>query len=70
MGPFEIAAIAIIGGCAIEIYRTYVKRQNAKQSKTDPALREEVEALKERVATLEALVTDKSYQLREEFKRL
>lgn len=70
MGPFEIAAIAIIGGCAIELYRIYTKRQNSKRSKPDPALREEIDALKERVATLEALVTDKSYQLREEFKKL
>lgn len=72
MGPFEIAAIAIVAGCILEGYRIYVKRQTQKGKTGDShsELREEINALKERVATLESLVTDKSYQLREEFKRL
>lgn len=72
MGPFEIAAIAIVAGCVLEGFRIYTKRQ-AQKGKTGDSqaeLREELNALKERVATLESLVTDKSYQLREEFKRL
>lgn len=70
MGPFEIAAIAIVGGCAIEFFRIYTKRQNEKSAKANPAMKEEIDALKARVAALETLVTDKSYQLREEFKKL
>ena len=72
MGPFEIAAIAIVAGCVLEGYRIYTKRnaRHGKESQTQAELREEVAALKKRVETLESLVTDKSYQLREEFKRL
>lgn len=72
MGPFEIAVVAIVAGCLLEGYRIYTKRnsQQGKESQGQVELREEVAALRKRVETLESLVTDKSYQLREEFKRL
>lgn len=72
MGPFEVAVIAIVAGCALEGYRVYTKREarKGKESSSQAELREEVAALKQRIETLETLVTDKSYQLREKFKQL
>lgn len=70
MGPFEIAAIAIVLGCGLEGYRLYTKRQENSGSSDVKAMQTEIAELKERVATLETLVTDKSYQLKREFERL
>lgn len=70
MGPFEIAAIAIVLGCALEGYRVYTKKQDKGSSAEMKAMQDELRTLKERIATLESIVTDKSYQLKEEFKRL
>lgn len=70
MGPFELGAIAILVGCALEGYRVYTKRQAKGSSSEMKAMQDELNTLKERIATLESIVTDKSYQLREEFKRL
>ena len=63
MGPFEVGAIAIIGGLAYAAYDVYMKT-NAK------ALQDEVHRLKERVSTLESIVTDKSYQLKDQINKL
>ncbi|RUO26507.1 hypothetical protein CWE09_07310 [Aliidiomarina minuta] len=70
MGPFEIGAIAIVLGCALEGYRIYTKKQATGSSSEMKAMQGELSTLKERVAALESIVTDKSYQLKEEFKRL
>ena len=70
MGPFEIAAIAIIGGLGYAAYETHMKTKG-KAGKADiEALQAEITKLKERVGTLESIVTDKSYQLKEQINRL
>lgn len=70
MGPFEIAAIAIIGAFAISGYKEYNKRHDNMDSKAVDELKTELEKLKDRVVTLEKIVTDKSYQLGDEIERL
>jgi len=70
MGPFEIAAIAIIGGLAYSAYEVHMKTKT-KAGKADiEALQTEIAKLKERVGTLETIVTDKSYQLKEQINKL
>ncbi|GGW52737.1 hypothetical protein [Alishewanella tabrizica] len=70
MGPFEIAAIAIIGGLAYSAYEVHMKTKT-KAGKADiEALQAEIARLKERVGTLETIVTDKSYQLKEQINKL
>tara|TARA_R110002126_G_scaffold16527_22_gene66064 strand:- start:13090 stop:13302 length:213 start_codon:yes stop_codon:yes gene_type:complete len=70
MGPFEVGAIAIIGGLAYAAYDVYMKT-NAKAGKGElQALQDEVHRLKERVSTLESIVTDKSYQLKDQINKL
>ncbi|MCE9677821.1 hypothetical protein LZP69_01265 [Shewanella sp. AS1] len=70
MGPFEIAAIALIGGFAISGYKEFNKRHAREDSKEIESLRSELDKLKSRVNTLETIVTDKSYQLGDEIARL
>ena len=70
MGPFEIAAIAIIGAFSISAYKEYNKRKGSVDSAEVDALKTELVKLQDRVATLESLVTDKSYQLGEQINRL
>lgn len=70
MGPFEIAAIAIIGGLAYSAYEVHMKTKT-KAGKADiEALQAEITRLKDRVGTLESIVTDKSYQLKEQINKL
>lgn len=70
MGPFEIAAIAIIGGLAYSAYEIHMKTKT-KAGKADiEALQAEIGKLKERVGTLESIVTDRSYQLKDQINKL
>lgn len=70
MGPFEIAALAIIGGISLSAYKVYHDNKGKAGSKEMEDLKAEHEKLKQRVATLESIVTDKSYQLKDQINRL
>jgi hypothetical protein len=70
MGPFEIAAIAIIGGFAISGYKEYNRRHARMDNREMEAMKAELDKLKSRIITLEKIVTDKSYQLGDEIERL
>ncbi|WP_333607627.1 hypothetical protein [Arsukibacterium sp.] len=70
MGPFEIAAIAIIGGLAYSAYETHMKTKSKAGKGELEALQTEINRLKERVVTLESIVTDKSYQLKDQINKL
>ncbi len=70
MGPFEIAAIAIIGGLAYSAYDSYNKNKHRSGGKEVNELKEEIKKLRDRVSTLESIVTDKSYQLKDQINRL
>ncbi|MBV2129422.1 hypothetical protein [Arsukibacterium indicum] len=70
MGPFEIAALAIVGGFVYAGYEVYMKtKDNAGKGELE-ALQAELQRLKERVSTLESIVTDKSYQLKDQINKL
>jgi len=72
MGPFEIGFIAVVGAFAYAFYENYtktkIKMNSANQSNDET--KQQLEQLKQRVATLEAIVTDKSYQLKNEINKL
>jgi len=70
MGPFEIGAIAIIGGLAFAAYEVHVKNKHRASATEIDALKAEIQQLKERVITLESIVTDQPYQLKEQINRL
>ncbi|MFC0048962.1 MULTISPECIES: hypothetical protein [Rheinheimera] len=72
MGVFDIGFIAVVGAFAYAFYeqhtKTKVKLATANQNTDD--VRAQLEQLKQRVATLEAIVTDKSYTLKDQINRL
>lgn len=70
MGPFEIAAIAIIGAFSVSAYKEYNKRKGSVDSSDVDELKAELVKLQDRVATLETIVTDKSYQLNQQINSL
>ena len=70
MGPFELAAVAIIAGCLLSAYKAYKRGQRAKGAASQAQLEAAVSRLEERVSTLESIVTDRSYHLKQEIDRL
>lgn len=70
MGPFEIAALAIVGGIGLSAFKVYHDNKGKADSTELTALKAEQEKLKQRIATLESIVTDKSYQLKDQINRL
>lgn len=70
MGPFELAAVAIIAGCLLSAYKAYKKGHRSLDAETQSRLESSVRRLEERVSTLESIVTDKSYHLKQEIDRL
>jgi hypothetical protein len=70
MGPFEIAALAIVGGFVYAGYEVYMKTRGNTDKGELEALHTEFQRLKERVSTLESIVTDKSYQLKDQINKL
>ena len=69
-----IALVAIVCAFAYAFYeqhtRTKVKLATSKHNPDQDALKQEIDMLKQRIATLEAIVTDKSYSLKQEIERL
>jgi hypothetical protein len=69
MNPFEFALAVIVVVCAARIVRHYLSTR-AAQPPEDPAQRAKLDALEQRIRTLETIVTDKGYDLKREFDRL
>lgn len=66
-----IVIVSIVGGLLYSAYEQHVKLQMKKQNnKVDENLLAELNALKERVAVLEKIVTDDKYDLRNEINNL
>ena len=65
-----IAIVALSVGAGM--YRDYLKtqRQVGRNKDADDDLQRQVDALQERVAVLEEIVTDKKYQLNRELEQL
>ncbi|BBN81164.1 hypothetical protein PA25_11490 [Pseudoalteromonas sp. A25] len=65
-----IVFIAVGFSVISKMFNQYLSQQKSLQSKQNDALQTELNALKERVATLEKIVTDDGYALKEQFKKL
>lgn len=70
MGPFELAAVAIIAGCLLSAYKAYRKGGSTTSRAAVESMETEIRSLKARVSALESIVTDRSFQLKEEISRL
>ena len=71
MGVFDMVVVIVVCSLAFAAFDSYNKHKNkAGNSKEMEELKAEQEKLKQRVATLESIVTDKSYQLKDQINRL
>jgi len=74
MNPFSMVVIIVVASLAAGIIGKIVQLKYENKSSDDEgtiaALQNDVERLKERVKTLEALVTDQSYRVKSEIDKL
>lgn len=71
MGVFDMIVIVVVCSMAFAAFDSYNKHKaKAGNSKEMDELKAEHEKLKQRIATLESIVTDKSYQLKDQINRL
>ncbi|QSX34248.1 hypothetical protein JYB87_03075 [Shewanella avicenniae] len=71
MGPFEVAVVAIVCGIVYKIANTYLEHKGAIAAEAEiKQLREELGELKQRLVTVERIVTDDSYDLKSKFDNL
>ncbi|MCC2614970.1 hypothetical protein LJ739_01785 [Aestuariibacter halophilus] len=71
IGPFSVAIVAIICWAVVELINgPKGKKRNKKDDQDIAALQQEVLQCKERIATLEKIVTDEKYDLKREFENL
>ena len=70
MGPFELAAIAIIAVCTLSAYKAYRRGAGKVGRKELEQMQAELDRLRTRVATLESIVTDRSWDLKDEISKL
>lgn len=70
IGVVVIVVVAIVGGVVYDAMKMRYKYQHLASGKGYEDLQQELKHVKARLATLESIVTDKSYQLKEEINRL
>lgn len=70
MGPFEVITVAIVAIFGVKAFKEYNKKKTSLDSGEVDVLKAELVKLQARVATLETIVTDKSYQLGEQIDKL
>ena len=72
LGVFEMIVIIVIASLLVNLAREWLKTRERPEVDFSPteARLEKVEALEERVRVLEAIVTDKGYDLKKEIENL
>ncbi len=65
MGPFELAALAIIPDTLLSAYKSYKKGRRSMDAESQARLEAAARRIEERLSTLESIVTDKSYCLKQ-----
>lgn len=72
MGVFDVGFVAVIGAFAYAFYEQHTKTKVklAGANANNDQLSKEIVELKQRVAVLETIVTDKSYQLKKQIDQL
>lgn len=72
LGVFEMVVIIVIASLLANLAREWLKTKEQPEIDFSPmeARLEKVEALEERVKVLEAIVTDKGYDLKKEIENL
>ena len=68
--PFIVAIVAIVFGISFAAFEQWQKTKRAEFAARSSGDDERIAALEARVQTLERIVTEKNYQLEDEFRRL
>lgn len=61
--------LIVFGALAAGLIRRYMWLRESRP-REDPAYRQRIDALEQRVQTLERIITDKGYDLKREFEKL
>ncbi|CCQ11661.1 hypothetical protein PALB_25620 [Pseudoalteromonas luteoviolacea B = ATCC 29581] len=69
---FLIATIAIVFGVVSSMFNRFIefKRESQQENDQNRHLTKEIQALKQRIEVLEQIVTDESYNVKQQFKNL
>lgn len=71
MDVFTFVIIIVVIGCGTGVLSEYFKhKRKTAEFQGDDGVLEEIDALRERIEVLEAIVTDEKYHLRKEIDRL
>ncbi|MCL1074390.1 hypothetical protein [Shewanella dokdonensis] len=71
MGPFEVAVVAIVCGIIYKLANTYLEHKGAIVAEQELSqMRQEMNEMKQRLITLESIVTDEGYQLKSKIDNL
>ncbi|MDP2716376.1 hypothetical protein [Rheinheimera sp.] len=70
IGVVIIVVVAIIGGIGYDALKMRYKYQQLASGKGVDKLEQEIAELKQRIAALESIVTDKPYQLKQQINQL
>lgn len=70
MGLISLMLVVVIGIFAVILIKDYNRKQQYHQNGEVEKLQREVDELRQRIANLETIVTDKSYDLKDKINRL
>lgn len=70
MGLISLMLVIVIGIFAVILIKDYNRKQQYHQNGEVEKLQWEVDELRQRIANLETIVTDKSYDLKDKINRL
>ncbi len=70
MGLISLMLVVVIGIFAVILIKDYNRKQQYHQNGEVEKLQREVDELRQRIANLETIVTDKSYNLKDKINRL
>ncbi|AXQ14953.1 hypothetical protein AYI72_21255 [Shewanella algae] len=70
MGLISLMLVIVIGIFALILIKDYNRKQQYHQNGEVEKLQREVDELRQRIANLETIVTDKSYDLKDKINRL
>ncbi|MEL4470911.1 hypothetical protein [Shewanella algae] len=70
MGLISLMLVIVIGIFAVILIKDYNRKQQDHQNGEVEKLQREVDELRQRIANLETIVTDKSYDLKDKINRL
>ncbi|WP_345841263.1 hypothetical protein [Shewanella algae] len=70
MGLISLMLVIVIGIFAVILIKDYNRKQQYHHNGEVEKLQREVDELRQRIANLETIVTDKSYDLKDKINRL